>query len=248
MSQLISYGASGAETIVTDAGSAVAVNNTIDILGGSNINTTGAGATVTVNLDSALQSITSVGNTGNITLHSDSSVIVTSVNNSTIINSGLTVNKTGENVNTLQPAFLYHATGNTNNVTGNGTDYTIAYNTKILDNRNNFDGTTFTAPTTGLYMFELSVQLANCKSDVNFDTGYVSFVSTSRTYLPFIINPYFAATNGGALTINSSVIAYLTSGQTMRSVITVLNAAKVIGVVGSVAGEVRTSFAGYLIC
>lgn len=60
----------------------------------------------------------------------------------------------GEWTYPLQPAFLTYASGTLNNVTGDGTDYTIVYDTEIIDQNNDFDGTsTFTAPVTGFYNF-----------------------------------------------------------------------------------------------
>jgi len=62
----------GANTFQTDAGNGVAVAGVIDILGGTNINTAGAGAVVTINLDDsiALPDTNVAGTTGVIKLAS----------------------------------------------------------------------------------------------------------------------------------------------------------------------------------
>jgi hypothetical protein len=63
MSQITqNFGTAVPTTFITDAGNAVPVLNTITIAGGNNIGTTGAGATVTINLDGTTNHALQLGN------------------------------------------------------------------------------------------------------------------------------------------------------------------------------------------
>src|SRR5690606_12440018 len=56
------------------------------------------------------------------------------------------------------PQFLAQKTGNSTNATGNGTPFTVPFSSGIVDLWSNFDSnTTFTAPVTGLYQFNVCV-------------------------------------------------------------------------------------------
>ena len=65
-----------------------------------------------------------------------------------------------------------------NNVTGDGTDYTMPFATELADNNGNFSSPTFTAPVTGIYYFcgFLNTRFSNSTSTV------VDLVTTVRTY------------------------------------------------------------------
>jgi len=61
---------------------------------------------------------------------------------------------TNNSINLQKPITAFQA-GNTasqTSVTGDGTIYTVSCNNEIYDNDNSFDGTTFTAPSEGLYV------------------------------------------------------------------------------------------------
>jgi hypothetical protein len=73
-------GSSATLTFNTDGGSAVTSGNAITIAGGTNINTAGAGATVTTNLDTTLTGLTSI------------------TTNEIIVNTGVTLGYLGEGV------------------------------------------------------------------------------------------------------------------------------------------------------
>lgn len=52
-----------------------------------------------------------------------------------------------------QPLIKVTPSGNLDNVTGDGTTYTIVYGTELIDIAGNFSSTTFTAPIAGTYFF-----------------------------------------------------------------------------------------------
>lgn len=95
-------------------------------------------------------------------------------------NNAISVNKNGVINYPLQPAFLAIATAQSN-VTGDGTLYTVTFNTEIFDQGNNFDAvSTFTAPVTGRYLFEVNVTYTGIGA-ANLNTNQVVLAATSRS-------------------------------------------------------------------
>lgn len=70
------------------------------------------------------------------------------------------ITSAGETTSPLQPAFFACANSQSN-VTGDGTVYTMIWANEIFDQNNDFDGTsTFTAPVTGKYQFNVFISAA----------------------------------------------------------------------------------------
>ena len=61
--------------------------------------------------------------------------------------------------NTAQPCFRAYLANAINDVTGNGTNYTVIFDTAEFDNSSSYDVATglFTAPKTGRYLFNTSL-------------------------------------------------------------------------------------------
>lgn len=160
-------GGGGASEFPTDSGTANEVGGVLNILGGLNINTTGVGDTVTVNLDTTI-SVDGIQDTsmGLGVVLSDASGNLTSLNGSTgqvliggtgtdpqwntltagtniSINSSvphqITISASGINPGSSCAFLLYQATP-TGNVTGDGTTYALGEDvamTKFFDLGNN---------------------------------------------------------------------------------------------------------------
>ena len=72
----------------------------------------------------------------------------------------MTIVDTGEITQPLQPSFMATVAAERSNVTGNGTVYTIVWGTEVYDQGADWDNTsTFTAPVTGRYLFEVSIDV-----------------------------------------------------------------------------------------
>lgn len=84
-------------------------------------------------------------------------------------------------INTTQPAFLARMQNTVTNVTGNGTLYTVIFDTEVFDQGNNFNlaTSTFTAPFSGIYHFDGAVTITGSTASTG---GQVRIVTTGRTF------------------------------------------------------------------
>jgi hypothetical protein len=144
----------------------------------------------------------------------------------------------GERTMPLQPSFFAYVTGDAEDVTGDGTDYTIVASSEIWDQNNDFDGTsTFTAPVTGKYFFKFSVYLEDLTTS---NTIYLVLSTSNRTYGHY----YSTATPGGGGTqvIGSYYYADMDAADTAYCYVDVSGGTKIVDVIhGS-----GTSFSGEL--
>jgi len=128
-------------------------------------------------------------------------------NNSTVI-----IDSTGRLQNSAQPYFQAYLSANIGNVTGDGTVYTVAFNSTVANVGSSFNtGTfTFTAPVTGHYVFSGSIYWVS--SATSPTTWLIQLVTTLSTY-----NVYSVASSNvsNGVTINSfSVIVPMTATNT----------------------------------
>ncbi len=87
-------------------------------------------------------------------------------------------------INSKQPSFLVYNSNTDASVTGDGTEYTIAYDIEVRDKNANFASNTFTAPITGVYHFDTSVNI-NGLSQPNHENIYLRIKTSNRTYCFF---------------------------------------------------------------
>jgi hypothetical protein len=113
----------------------------------------------------------------------------------------------------LQPAFLASIGAALSNVTGDGTQYVIVWNTEVFDNASNFSSPTFTAPVTGKY--NLSTYASQSLASAVNTTAYFRIVTSNRTYLTDTVNP-FATKDivAGFNTLGGSALADMDTGDT----------------------------------
>lgn len=185
-----------------DTGSATPSAGVLNIVGGNGTVSSAVGNTVTVEMQSPFtgdftftQDSADETLTVSSTTSGDPSIVLTSDNtsfNQFLDNTGslyqmrqgsnvvLQSTTAGEITKPLTPAFLARSDAATaqNNVTGNGTIYTVLYPDEIFDVGSNYSSPTFTAPVDGIYEFFASTRgdnLTTSSSDVglgfNFSTG-----------------------------------------------------------------------------
>lgn len=147
----------------------------------------------------------------------------------------------GERTMPLNPAFLANLGAFVNNVTGDGTTYTIDYGAEIFDQGGNFNGTTtFTAPVDGRYMFASNTQLDDLTSSM--DSLLTELVSSNRTFSGEGYANVVAVPEGRARH-NWAILTDMDSGDTATCTITVSGGGLTADVGG---GGVRTYFSGHL--
>jgi len=92
----------------------------------------------------------------------------------------------GQITKPLQPAFLARVASTQSNLTIN-TDTTIVFGTEVFDQNSDFDGTsTFTAPVTGRYQFNVNTRLGSLDSATSF---YETKIITSNFEFRDIFDP-----------------------------------------------------------
>jgi len=168
------------------------------------------------------------------------------------MNSGLTVDSSGRNYNTVQPAFLANlGTSTSNNVTGDGTTYTVLFDTKIFDQGTNFSTGTgaFTAPITGKYQFNASIMIENIGAA--HTTGQLQIKTTNNVFDPIYESPVSTQASGNFLILNGSTLANMTAGDTAVFQAIVSGSTKTIGIHGNTMNGSNQGFtfvSGYLVC
>lgn len=150
-----------------------------------------------------------------------------------------------------QPAFLAYLSATANNVTGDGTSYTVACNTEVFDQGSDYDNAstyTFTAPVTGRYLFFGNTYFVNDPTSGG-NTYSFKIITSNRTYFALYINSRrnMAGFYGDqdAIAQGSAYFADMDAGDTAYLVSQNYNGSKVDDVYG---GNCYTWFGGYLVC
>lgn len=151
----------------------------------------------------------------------------------------------GEMTNTLQPAFSAFLSAPVANVTGDGTVYTIIYDSENVDQGSDYDNTTglFTAPVTGVYQFSASVDFGPFAVG-HTEANFFIFTGALVSRVNVLHNPFVTQSTGGggACGDSCSLTINLTAGDTVGAALQVVGGAKTVGV------QIQSQFSGSLIC
>jgi len=175
-------------------------------------------------------------NYGDLTFASTSSVMNTTTQTAQYTN-------LGKHKASKQPAFFAYNTTAPQNVTGDGTGYTVVFDTELFDQDNNFDGTsTFTAPVTGKYQFNCAVLMQNAAA-MSPQLALTIAGTSAQTYTMYNQASCWTGNNS----LNLAMIVAMTAGDTATVVVSFGGGAKTVDVYGA-AGDPRTQFSGFLVC
>lgn len=147
------------------------------------------------------------------------------------------ISSAGEITQPLQPSFLVTHSAGDANVTGDGTQYTVAWGNEIYDQGADFASNTFTAPVTGRY--ELSATVTYQQSTASHTSNYIIITTSNRDYIFF--SPITTA-NDRSLTL--SVIADMDASDIARVILQVSGSTKVVDMM---ADARFSTFSGSLI-
>lgn len=150
----------------------------------------------------------------------------------------MVITTAGEITKPLQPAFLATSAG-ANDVTGDGTVYTIVWDTEIYDQNADFASNTFTAPVTGRYLLTASINLKQIGA--GHTNIALTIVTGNRSYNRGQVQGAGLYTS---FTMTNTVIADMDAGDTATVTVTVSGSTKTVDVDSDVTTNV---FSGCLL-
>lgn len=127
----------------------------------------------------------------------------------------------------LQPSFSASLSADVANATGDGTAYTIAFNTEQYDQGSNFAANTFTAPIAGRYRFNWTISVDDLL------VGHTKMEVTVGGQTVCRVNPYAIADSDGFCLLNGSVDLSLAASATVTMVVTISGSTKTVTVKGT---------------
>lgn len=162
-------------------------------------------------------------------------------------NTYVTPYSTGEVNFPGQCSFMAYLSSTATDVTGDGTNYTILFDTELWDIGSNYNAASgiFTVPTTGLYLFVAGVTLGDLgAANTIVDTVFRNSAGTGYSAISDV-TAVTARDVNNQLTTSTSVHYYLTAADTVKVTARAFSGAKIVDVIGG--ATVSTYFGGMLV-
>jgi hypothetical protein len=143
---------------------------------------------------------------------------------------------------TGQPAFSAKVSSVVDNVTGDGTEYTVISTTELFDQASNYNNGTgiFTAPITGRYQFNGFVLMQNTTS------GMAAIFEIITSNNSFLFGNLATINVNGNFPMGLSIFCDMDAADTADMRILLGNGSKVADLYGG--GDIRSGFSGFLVC
>jgi hypothetical protein len=143
-------------------------------------------------------------------------------------NNVMSVATSGEINYPLQPSFFATASA-VSNVTGDNTTYTVIFDSEVFDQNNDFDGTsTFTAPVTGRYRFDVKISINGV--GVAHTGGSGVLVTSNRSLTSTTVN-WGAIAAANLVRLQFTNLTDMDAADTATVTIAVSGGTKVVGIV-----------------
>ena len=137
------------------------------------------------------------------------------------------------------PAFLARNSSTDSNVTGNGTEVTIDFDTEVFDQGGDFASDTFTAPVTGRYQLNVSCEVSGVTS--SHTVGQLQIKTSNRTIMADQNDTFQSAGSNGQCMYHGSFLADMDAGDTVTCTMAVHNGSQVVDILAN-----NTHFSGFL--
>ena len=149
--------------------------------------------------------------------------------------------------NTSIPCFNAYVGTTVANVTGDGTAYSVIFNTEINDQTSNYNNSTgiFTAPVTGNYLFNSTIALSGI---ILQTASLINFTGSAYGIVPFEVGQTNAFNNNIG---TATAIVKMTAGDTMSVVVYSFGSTKTVSLTGGAPAAgltVTSTFSGCLLC
>ena len=144
-----------------------------------------------------------------------------------------------------QPGFDAHVTSDTDNVTGDGTTYSLATNiwTELSDKNADFVDGTFTAPVSGLYLLTFTMYNDNV---LNTITTFDVILALSNSGRKFYLQNVHGAVVGSNSAMSAALIAFMDASDTASVSVQIAGQAKSVDIEGGDSAN-STRFSGALL-
>jgi len=152
----------------------------------------------------------------------------------------------GERRMPLQPAFLARRSTTVSNITGDGSNYTIIFDSEIFDQNGDYNNSTgyFTAPVTGRYFLNCACSLTGLTS--SHTRGVLFAVTSNGQFYIEDLNVGAIRNSSNNFSFSGSCYADMDASDTVYIGEIVSGGTKVVDVRGAATSLTYTWFGGYL--